>query len=87
MASDYARFYNCDLQVQTPEDPRNWDANDPVRVGNPRNEADLQDKAREFLRRCHEVDLEVIAVTDHNFAAHINERDLFLTHLIQQNRS
>jgi energy-coupling factor transporter ATP-binding protein EcfA2 len=85
MASEYARFYKCDLQVQTPEDSRNWDANDPIRVGNPRNEADLQDKARQFLRRCHEVDLEVIAVTDHNFAAHANERDLFLTHLIQQN--
>ncbi len=87
MASEYARFYKCDLQVQTPEDPRNWDANDPIRVGNPRNEADLQDKARQFLRRCHEVDLEVIAVTDHNFAARINERDLFLTHLIQQNQT
>ena len=87
MASEYARFYKCDLQVQTPEDSRNWDANDPVRVGNPRDETDLQDKARQFLRRCHEVDLEVIAVTDHNFAAHANERELFLTHLIQQNRA
>jgi hypothetical protein len=87
MGSEYARFYKCDLQVQTPEDPRNWDADDPVRVGNPRDEADLQDKARQFLRRCHEVDLEVIAVTDHNFAAHAIERDLFLTHLIQQNRT
>ena len=84
---DYARFYKCDLQVQTPEDPRNWDANDPIHVGNPRDEADLQEKARQFLRRCHEVDLEVIAVTDHNFAAHVNERELFLTHLIQQNRT
>jgi hypothetical protein len=45
-SSEYARFYKCDLQVQTPEDPRNWDADDPVRVGNPRDEADLQDKAR-----------------------------------------
>ncbi len=87
MASEYARFYKCDLQVQTPEDPRNWNSNDPVRVGNPRDEADLQDKARQFLRRCHEVDLEVIAVTDHNLAAHTNERELFLTHLIQQNQT
>ena len=47
-ASEYARFYKCDLQVQTPEDPRNWNSNDPVRAGNPRDEADLQDKARQF---------------------------------------
>lgn len=87
MPSEYARFFKCDLQVQTPEDAQHWDSSDPVRIGNPRAEADLQEKARQFLGRCHEVDLEVIAVTDHNFASRVVERELFLTHIIEQNRA
>ena len=84
MSACYARFYKCDLQVHTPEDGRRW-ASQCIRLSNPRSEADLQEKARQFLRRCHEVDLEVIGVTDHNFSTRTNIREVFLTHLVQQN--
>lgn len=80
-----ARFWKCDLQVQTPEDHRRWEGEGALQ--HPRTENDLQEQARRFLRRCHEVELEVIAVTDHNLSSYDGERDLFLTHLLQQNRS
>ena len=80
-----ARFWKSDLQVQTPEDGRRWQGDGSLQ--HPRTEADLQEKARQFLERCHEVELEVIGVTDHNFSSHDAERDWFLTHLVQQNRS
>lgn len=84
------RWFKCDLQVQTPEDGRHWDSEDPLRLaGNPsqRDEQDLQEKARRYLRRCHEVGLEVIGVTDHNFCSHRLPRKRFLAHLIEQNRA
>jgi AAA domain len=81
------RWFRCDLQVQTPEDGRHWHPDDPLRLPSPRTEADLQEKARAYLRRCHEVGLEVIGVTDHNFCAHRNERERFLGHLIEQNQT
>jgi DNA repair ATPase RecN len=80
------RWFKCDLQVQTPEDGRHWDRDDPLRLPNPRGEQDLQEKARSYLRRCHEVGLEVIGVTDHNFCGHRIQRERFLAHLIEQNR-
>lgn len=81
------RWFRCDLQVQTPEDGRHWDRDDPLRLPNPRDEQDLQEKARSYLRRCHEVGLEVIGVTDHNFCGHRKPRERFLAHLIEQNRT
>jgi hypothetical protein len=87
MSKHYARFYKCDLQVQTPGDARNWDRNDPIRLASPRTELDLQEKARLFLRRCHDVELEVIAVSDHNFSDRSDPREWFLTHLIEQNKA
>lgn len=82
-----ARFYKTDLQAQTPENGSSWMRDDPIRLPSPRTEADLQNKARAYLERCHEVGLEVIGVTDHNFSGSDNPRDWFLTHLIQQNRT
>lgn len=82
------RWLKCDLQVQTPEDSRHWDPADPLRLtGSPpqREEQDLQDKARRYLRRCHDIGLDVIGVTDHNFCGHKESRKRFLTHLIEQN--
>ncbi|HWN45134.1 MAG TPA: hypothetical protein VNW71_23115, partial [Thermoanaerobaculia bacterium] len=76
------RWFKCDLQVQTPEDGRHWNPEDPLRLGAPRPEQDLQEKARQYLRRCHEVGLEVIGVTDHNFCGHRQPRERFLAHLI-----
>lgn len=80
------RWFKCDLHVHTPEDTRNWN-DDDCRLASPRSEQDLQEKARGFLKRCHELDLECIAVTDHNFSAETDPRSWFLTHMIEQNET
>lgn len=51
------------------------------------DESRLQEIARTYLRRCHEVGLELIGVTDHNFSQKTDQRDWFLTHLVEQNKS
>nr|WP_050447541.1 AAA family ATPase [Achromobacter spanius] len=51
------------------------------------DERRLQEVARTYLRRCHEVGLELIGVTDHNFSQKTDPRDWFLTHLVEQNKS
>ncbi|WP_285960300.1 TrlF family AAA-like ATPase [Pseudomonas tohonis] len=93
--SDYLgmRWFKVDFQVQTPEDNRHW-ADDETRLLNPRrtmqngvvSEEDIQGKARRFLHRCHELELEIIGITDHNFSEKTEPRDWFLTHLVEQNR-
>lgn len=62
------------------------DANGVVGPGKP-DEDRLQEIARAYLRRCHEVGLELIGVTDHNFSQKTDPRDWFLTHLVEQNKS
>ncbi len=88
------RWFKTDFQVQTPEDNRHW-ADDDLRLTSPRRaavegkviEADIQDKAKRFLRRCHALELEVIGITDHNFSEKTEPRDWFLVHLVEQNKS
>jgi len=88
------RWLKCDLQVQTPEDSRHWMDHD-LQLGDPRrpktegvpDETNLQEKARIFLRRCYELNLDVVGITDHNFTAKPNPRDWFAVHLIEQNKS
>lgn len=87
------RWLKCDLQVQTPEDSAHW-ADDDLRLGEPRRpkvggvpcEKSIQEKARIFLTRCHELKLDVIGITDHNFSQKTDPRDWFLTHLVEQNK-
>lgn len=87
------RWLKCDLQVQTPEDSAHWADND-LRLGEPRRskvdgascEKSIQEKARAFLTRCHELELDVIGITDHNFSHKTDARDWFLTHLVEQNK-
>ncbi|WP_436231273.1 TrlF family AAA-like ATPase [Caballeronia sp. LjRoot29] len=56
------RWVKCDLQMQTPADAANW------RGGVMGSTVDEQVAAAEaYIRRCHEVGLEVIAITDHNY--------------------
>ena len=88
------RWFKMDFQVQTPEDNRHW-ADDDLRLQSPRrpiekgvpNEGDIQSKAKRFLQRCHELDLEAIGITDHNFSEKTEPRDWFLTHLVEQNKA
>lgn len=89
------RWFKCDLQVHTPEDGKHWDHDDPLKLSHPRrpringkaDEDDIREKAKSYLRRCYELALGVIAVTDHNFSRYEQPRDWFLTHLIEQNKS
>lgn len=48
-------------------------------------EKDIQEKAKTFLKRCHELKLDVVGITDHNFSQKKDARDWFLTHLVEQN--
>nr|WP_095192521.1 hypothetical protein [Pseudomonas sp. Irchel 3A7] len=88
------RWFKTDFQEQTPEDNKHW-ADDDLRLLNPRrplqngvpNEQDNQNKAKRFLQRCHELELEVIGITDHNFAEKSEPRDWFITHLVEQNKA
>lgn len=58
-----ARFFKCDLQMQTPADARHWEG----------ESFDLQEDpigaAEAYIQRCYDVGLEAIAITDHNFAS------------------
>lgn len=93
--SDYQgmRWFKTDFQVQTPEDNRHW-ADDDLRLHDRRPivegkacELGIQEKAKRFLRRCHELELQMVGITDHNFSEKSEPRDWFLTHLVEQNRS
>jgi ABC-type lipoprotein export system ATPase subunit len=88
------RWLKCDLHLHTPEDSKNW-ADPELKLGNPRrpkvngapDDDDIQEKARVYLGRCHALGLDIIGVTDHNFAGCAERRDCFLTHLIEQNKT
>lgn len=86
---DGAHWGDEDTRLQEPRRPMvapEADANG--HVGPPRpDERRLQEIARAYLRRCHEVGLELIGVTDHNFSQKTDPRDWFLTHLVEQNKS
>ncbi len=56
------RWFKCDLQMQTPSDASHW-RGAPMGTSLPEQEA----AAETYIRRCYEVGLEVIAITDHNF--------------------
>jgi len=86
------RWFKCDLHMHTPEGP-GWN-DGTLRLPNPRRdrsaanpEQALQDMARSYLRACHQAGLEVIAITDHNFSDCADNRERFLTHLVDQNET
>lgn len=85
-ASEYQgmRWFKCDLHVHTPEDAHHWQDSD-LRLLSPRHEIDLQERAQRFLRHCHELQLDCMAVVDHNFSIETDSRMWFLSHLIEQN--
>lgn len=56
------RWFKCDLQMQTPADAPHWRGQAMADT-----EEGQQAAAEAYIRRCYEVGLEVIAITDHNF--------------------
>ncbi len=56
------RWFKCDLHMHTPMDSSNWRG---VQIQN----NSLDAAAENYIRRCYESGLEIIAVTDHNFSS------------------
>lgn len=86
---DAAHWADQDTRLPEPRRPLvapEPDGNGLVGPAKP-DERRLQEVARAYLRRCHEVGLELIGVTDHNFSQKTDPRDWFLTHLVEQNKS
>lgn len=86
---DAAHWGDDDTRLDEPRRPMftpTPDANGHVGQQRP-DERRLQELARTYLRRCHELGLELIGVTDHNFSQKTEPRDWFLTHLVEQNKS
>jgi ABC-type lipoprotein export system ATPase subunit len=61
------RWFKCDLQMQTPGDRYNWCSNDAAYLSGNIDREELINSVDLYLKRCHEVGLEVIGITDHNF--------------------
>lgn len=61
------RWYKCDFQMQTPGDPNNWLQNDPAYLRREYSQEELISSVDLYLTRCHEVGLELVCITDHNF--------------------
>lgn len=61
------KWYKSDLQMQTPGDRYNWCHDDPGFLRGDYVESDLINSVDLYLKRCHEVGLELIGVTEHNF--------------------
>lgn len=86
---DSAHWGDADTRLPDPRRPVVVPTPDDSGVVGPAkpDESRLQEIARTYLRRCHEVGLELIGVTDHNFSQKTDPRDWFLTHLVEQNKS
>jgi hypothetical protein len=86
---DNAHWADEDTKLQNPRRPLVAPVPDATGMVGPNtpDENNIQEAARVYLRRCHELELEVIGVTDHNFSQRTEPKDWFLTHLVQQNKS
>jgi len=86
---DAAHWADADTRLPEPRRPLIDQPSGPDGPSRPRvpNEKPIQAVAQAFLERCHELDLELVGITDHNFSQHKEPRDWFLTHLVEQNRS
>lgn len=83
MPTSYARFFKCDLQMQTPGDPH-W--RDPeTRISASDEPSRRIDVARDYLRACHAAGLEVIGVTDHNLG--LTPQASMLNELLSENNA
>jgi ABC-type cobalamin/Fe3+-siderophores transport system ATPase subunit len=78
------RWFKCDLHVQTPLEPH-W-REEATRLARPAaTDEQKTAAARTYLERCHELGLEVIGVTDHNFAP--RAQDSFIHCLQRENHA
>lgn len=77
------RWFKCDLHVQTPLEPH-W-RETTSRLPRTATVEQRAVSARGYLERCHELGLEVIGVTDHNFAP--RAQDSFIHCLQQENQA
>ncbi|MFC7409483.1 TrlF family AAA-like ATPase [Hydrogenophaga atypica] len=86
---DAAHWSDADTRLPEPRRPLVAPEPDAQGIVGPAKPAErrMQEVARAYLRRCHEVGLELIGVTDHNFSQKADPRDWFLTHLVEQNKS
>ena len=73
-------WFKSDLQMQTPGDSINWLKDDPCCIDGNSSAEDVIKSVDDYLRRCHEVELEIIGITDHNFIGRI-----YLQKLIERN--
>lgn len=71
----YARYYRSDLHMHSPLDAK-WE-DTGTRLGYDSSDEDRKEVARLYLRACHEAELEVIALTDHNFAPNFQHSFVF----------
>lgn len=60
-------WLKCDLQMQTPGDSYNWVRDDQCYIDGNSSEEEVYASVDTYLRRCHEVELEIVGITDHNF--------------------
>lgn len=76
--SRYAQFRKADLQMQTPSDRHHWVGRSLVDGGAgmsvDADEDEVRESARRYARRCVEVGLEIIGLTDHNLGREGTER-------------
>lgn len=61
-----SRFYKCDFHMHTPLD-RHW-RDEGTRLSTDDSEDRKEEVARQYLRACCDAGLQLIGVTDHNFA-------------------
>lgn len=74
----YARFFKCDLQLQTPADGGHWQGR--KLASNP-SDTEIAAAADDYVAACHEAGLEVVAITDHNAG---DERGLVFLDALQE---
>lgn len=61
------KWYKCDLQMQTPGDYLNWLKSDNAYLKKSHTTEELINSVDLYLKKCYDEELEIIAITDHNF--------------------
>lgn len=74
------KWLKCDLQMQTPGDQYNWLRTCNAYIGGNPTDEQVNQSVDLYLKRCHEVGLQVIGITDHNFIG-----KSYLKRLIERN--